>query len=83
MLDERGQALLAFERHWQENPVAKENAIRQTFHFSPTRYYQLLGKVIFTAEALEFDPELVTRLQRLHRSRRDAREARMRGTHKK
>lgn len=83
MLDERGQALLVFERQWQENPVAKENAIRHTFHFSPTRYYQLLGRLIFTAEAVEFDPELVTRLQRLHIQRREARETRMRGTRKK
>ena len=36
---------------------------------SPARYYQLLGRLIDTAEAQEHDPMLVKRLRRL----RDAR----------
>ena len=47
---------------------------------TPARYYQLLGRLIDEAAALEHDPMLVKRLRRL-RDRRDAtRLARASGT---
>ena len=79
VLNERDQRILTFERSWQNKPGGKEDAIRASFLFSPARYYQILSKLIFTREALEFDPELVTRLQRLYTERRRARSARIQG----
>jgi hypothetical protein len=46
---------------------------------SPARYYQLLGRLIDTEQALEHDPLLVRRLRRLRERRVDQRVARMRG----
>ena len=43
---------------------------------SPARYYQLLGRLIDTAEAQEHDPMLVKRLRRLRDARHAARVAR-------
>ncbi|MFG6403569.1 MULTISPECIES: DUF3263 domain-containing protein [unclassified Microbacterium] len=70
-LSDRDRALLAFEAEWRRQGGAKEEAIRAELEMPPARYYQLLGRLIDTAEALEHDPMLVRRLRRL----RDAREA--------
>lgn len=71
--------LLAFERQWWRHAGAKEQAIRETFDFSATRYYQLLGELIDRAEALEHDPMLVKRLRRLRSTRQRERAARRLG----
>ena len=70
-LSDRDRALLAFEAEWRRHGGAKEEAIRADLQMPPARYYQLLGRLIDTAEALEEDPMLVRRLRRM----RDAREA--------
>jgi hypothetical protein len=75
-LSARDIELLAFERHWWRHAGAKEQAIRETFGFSATRYYQLLGALIDTPEALEHDPMLVKRLRRLRAGRQRERAAR-------
>lgn len=54
---------------------AKEEAIRADLGISPARYYQLLGRLIDTAEAQEHDPMLVKRLRRLREARQHARVA--------
>src|SRR5262245_28526440 len=41
LLDERQQEILAFERQWWRQAGAKEQAIRDKFQLSTTRYYQL------------------------------------------
>jgi hypothetical protein len=51
----------------------KDSRIRDEFGFSSTRYYQLLGVLIDRPEALEHDPMLVRRLQRLRDARRTQR----------
>src|SRR5688572_1624680 len=51
-LTDRELELLAFERHWWRYAGAKEQAIKETFGFSTTRYYQLLGELIDRPEAL-------------------------------
>lgn len=68
-LDERAERILAFERQWWKHAGAKEQAIRETFEISSTRYYQLLNKLLDDPRALEFDPPLVNRLRRLRVSR--------------
>ncbi len=60
-LDERDQRILAFERQWWKLEGTKEQAIRDEFGFSPTRYYQLLNQIIDRPEALAFDPMTVKR----------------------
>ncbi len=68
-LSEREMRILAFERGWWRQPGAKEQAISDVLGLSPTRYYQLLDRLIDRPEALAFDPVLVKRLRR-QRSRR-------------
>lgn len=68
-LDERSEQILAFERQWWRHAGAKEQAIRETFGISSTRYYQLLNKLLDDPRAVEFDAPLVNRLRRLRVSR--------------
>jgi len=69
-LDERDQQILAFEGQWWRQAGAKEQAIRDTFGVSTTRYYQLLNALLDDPRALEHDPVVVQRLRRLRGSRR-------------
>lgn len=56
--------LLAFERQWWKYAGSKEQAVKDLFDMSSTRYYQTLNALIDTPQALEFDPMLVKRLRR-------------------
>ncbi|MFJ2034221.1 DUF3263 domain-containing protein [Streptosporangium sp. NPDC087985] len=78
-LTDREREILAFERQWWRHAGAKEQAVRETFDISATRYYQLLGELIDRPEALAHDPMLVKRLRRLRETRRRARAARRTG----
>ena len=78
-LSPRDQEILAFERQWWKYAGAKEQAIKELFDMSATRYYQVLNALIDTQEALEADPMLVKRLRRLRASRQRARSARRLG----
>lgn len=71
-LTERETEILAFERRRWRYPGAKEQAIRDTFNLSATRYYQLLNALIDRPEALAAAPVLVARLRRLRDGRRPA-----------
>src|SRR5258708_33408785 len=64
-LTERERQVLAFERQWWRRAGAKEQAIRDLFGFSSTRYYQLLNGLLDSPHALAYDPVLVKRLRRL------------------
>jgi len=78
-LSERDQQILAFERLWWKYAGAKEQAIRELFDMSTTRYYQVLNALIDTPAALAADPMLVKRLRRLRASRQRQRSARRLG----
>ncbi|MGN2635526.1 DUF3263 domain-containing protein [Nocardia takedensis] len=78
-LSRRELDILAFERQWWKYAGAKEEAIRELFGMSPTRYYQVLNAVVDRPEALVADPMLVKRLRRLRASRQKARAARRLG----
>ncbi|WP_433466751.1 DUF3263 domain-containing protein [Spirillospora sp. CA-128828] len=78
-LDERDRRILAFERQWWKHAGAKEQAIREMFDMSATRYYQLLNILIDRPEALECDPMLVKRLRRMRTQRQRSRAARRLG----
>ena len=79
VLPERDQRILEFERQWWKFAGAKEQAIREQFDMSATRYYQVLNSLIDQPAALAFDPMLVKRLQRMRAARQRARSARRLG----
>src|SRR5262249_46848795 len=71
--------ILAFERQWWKFAGVKEDAIKELFSMSATRYYQVLNALVDRPEALAADPMLVKRLRRLRASRQKARAARRLG----
>lgn len=77
-LTDEQRAVLDFERQWWKFAGAKEAAIRETFDMSSTRYYQVLNAAIDAPGALEHDPLLVRRLDRLRAARQRQRSARVR-----
>ncbi len=78
-LSERDREVLAFERQWWKHAGAKEQAVRDLFGMSATRYYQVLNQLIDRPEALVADPMLVKRLRRLRATRQRSRSARRLG----
>ena len=78
-LTRREYDILAFERQWWKYAGAKEEAIKELFAMSATRYYQVLNALVDRPEALAADPMLVKRLRRLRASRQKARAARRLG----
>ena len=78
-LGRREREILNFERQWWQYAGAKEQAIRDLFGMSTTRYYQVLNALIDRPEAVAADPMLVKRLRRLRASRQRARSARRLG----
>ena len=78
-LSERDEQVLAFERQWWKYAGAKEQAVRELFGMSATRYYQVLNALIDSPAALAHDPMLVKRLRRMRATRQRARTARRLG----
>ena len=78
-LSERDREVLSFERQWWKYAGAKEQAIRELFDMSATRYYQVLNALIDTPQALAADPMLVKRLRRMRADRQRRRSARRLG----
>jgi hypothetical protein len=68
-LSEREVQILAFESKWWKHAGSKEQAIRDAFSLSSTRYYQLLNGLLDNPAALEHDPVLIGRLRRLRSTR--------------
>jgi hypothetical protein len=54
-LSERDCEILDFERQWWKYAGAKEQAVRERFEMSTTRYYQVLNALIDRPEALAHD----------------------------
>ncbi|HEX8630526.1 MAG TPA: DUF3263 domain-containing protein [Catenuloplanes sp.] len=69
VLTEREARILAFESKWWKHAGSKEQAIRDAFDLSATRYYQLLNGLLDNPAALEHDPVLIGRLRRLRSTR--------------
>ncbi|MDP9183677.1 MAG: DUF3263 domain-containing protein [Actinomycetota bacterium] len=78
-LSDKEREILAFERQWWKYAGAKEQAIKDLFDLSATRYYQVLNALIDRPEALVYDPMLVKRLRRLRTTRQRTRSARRLG----
>jgi hypothetical protein len=78
-LSARDVEILAFERQWWKFAGAKEQAVRDKFGTSATRYYQTLNALIDDPAALAQDPLLVKRLRRLREARQRSRSAKRLG----
>jgi hypothetical protein len=78
-LSAREHEILAFERQWWKYAGAKEQAIRELFDMSSTRYYQLLNNLLEKQEAILADPMLIKRLRRQRSVRQRSRAARRLG----
>jgi len=78
-LTPREEEMLAFERQWWKYAGAKEQAVRELFDLSATRYYQVLNAILEKPAALAADPLLVRRLRRLRSGRARTRAARRLG----
>jgi hypothetical protein len=78
-LTDRNRRILEFERQWWKYSGAKEQAVRELFDLSATRYYQVLNALIDTQAALAEDPLLVKRLRRMRATRQQQRSARRMG----
>jgi hypothetical protein len=69
-LSRRDRAILDFERGWWQRPGPKETAIRAELGVSPTRYYEILRRLVDTAAAYDYDPLTVKRVRRERDRRR-------------
>ncbi len=78
-LTDRDREVLSFEREWWKHVGAKERQIRDRFEVSATRYYQILNELISRPAAMQEDPMLVRRLQRMRAARQKQRVARRLG----
>ncbi len=78
-LTRREHDILAFERQWWKYAGNKEEAIKELFSVSATRYYQMLNTLVERPEALAADPMLVKRLRRMRATRQKAKAARRLG----
>lgn len=72
-LGARERAVLEFERRRWKHAGAKEQAIRDEFDLSATRYYQILNALLDDPAALAHSPALVGRLRRVREARQRAR----------
>jgi hypothetical protein len=73
-LTDRDRAILDFERSWWHHSGPKETLIQERFELSAARYYEVLGQLLESPEAYEYDPLGVRRLRRLRDRRRRARQ---------
>jgi hypothetical protein len=73
-LTERDRAILDFERSWWHETGPKETLIQERFELSASRYYEILGQLLESPEAYDYDPLGVRRLRRLRDRRRRARQ---------
>ena len=73
-LTDRDRAILDFERSWWNETGPKETLIQEKFELSATRYYEVLGQLLESPAAYEYDPLGVRRLRRMRDRRRRARQ---------
>lgn len=64
------QQIMALEGRWWRTPGAKDEAIRTELGITPTRYYQLLARMLDREDVEAAHPVLVHRLRRIANGRR-------------
>lgn len=70
VLTDRDREILAFEKKRFRYQGSKDDAIREAFGLSRVRYDAIVNRLIDDPAALEAEPQLVRRLQRLRDERR-------------
>lgn len=77
-LSDREKSYLDFEAKYYpyRHTGMKENAIVDTFDHSATRYYQILGALVNTTRALDYNPVMVKGLRKRALMQREARSVR-------
>lgn len=68
-LTDLDRAMLAFERLTWRHAGSRDAAIRDRFGLTPTRYHQLLTRLVDRPAALAHDAVTVNRLRRLRDQR--------------
>lgn len=68
-LTEQQQQILAMERRWWKLGGSKDTAVRDELGLSPVRYNQLLLALLEHPAAVQAEPILVRRLQRIASAR--------------
>ena len=63
-LTDQDRAIIDFERTWWQRAGRKDVAVRQQLDMSPTRYYELLNRLLEKPEAMDYDAMVVRRLLR-------------------
>lgn len=64
-LTDRDRRILDFEGQWWKYAGAKEQAIREQFDLSATRYSQIVNRLLDQPAALAYAPMTVNRLRRV------------------
>ena len=62
-LSDRDRRILDFEHQWWKYAGSKEEAVKELFDLSPTRYYQLLTALLDDPDAWAYAPITVKRLR--------------------
>lgn len=75
-LTDLDREILEFERDWSTHAGVKDVVLRERFDLTPTRYHQLLNRLIDLPAAEDHAPRLVRRLRRLRAARQEQRSAR-------
>jgi hypothetical protein len=72
-LSERDRAILRYEATWWTEPGTKDAGIRARLGLSPSRYRQILARLVDSDDAKSVDPLLIRRLRRNRDQRRRGR----------
>lgn len=70
------KAIIDFAARWWKYAGAQEQAIRDDFEISGTRFWQLLNDLLDEPAALAYDPQTINRYRRLRDQRLRARSLR-------
>jgi hypothetical protein len=76
VLTEREMAMLDFAGRWYKYTGAQEQAMRDEFELSATRFWQVFNLLIERPAALAYAPTTVNRYRRLRAERQAARSLR-------
>jgi hypothetical protein len=72
-LSAEDRAILDLERTWWQGSKRKEQAILERLGLTPAVYYRRRSRLVERPEAMDYDPMVVRRLQRLRDRRRRVR----------
>lgn len=65
------RAIFDIEREYPKYDGVKDDVIRRRLDMSPFNYFQILNRLMNTPEAMEHEPQIIGRLQRVRQQKRD------------